>query len=333
MLLSSKIFVHVSIFLTLSFAQNITNVQQKVENGRIIIYFNLEGDGSESFDISVLASKDGKIITPKVIFGDLKYVQSGSNNYIWWEPKLEGLSLSNWDVELSAIPVEFTSIDFVFIPGGTFEMGCGLVIGCGKNEKPLHKVTIRDFLMSSTEVTQSQWKAIMGDNPSQFIGENLPVENVNWNDIQKFLNKLSNLTNKKHFLPSEAQWEYAAREGGETSIWPGTGSRKELQDYSWYKFNSSQRTHNVGTKKPNSYGLYDMGGNVSEWCLDWYDRKYYEYSSQGNPQGPKKGWFKVQRGGNWTSESKQLKCQNRTYGTVVESSNEVGFRVVRMVYE
>lgn len=165
-------------------------------------------------------------------------------------------------------------------------------------ETPQHEVKIsKTFYMQTTEVTQAQWKAVMGNNPSYFKGENLPVENVSWIDVQEFISKLNvKEETEKYRLPTEAEWEYACR-AGSNGKWFFGDNESMLEDYVWFGFNSSDSTRAVGKKKPNSWGLYDMHGNVWEWCQDWYKIDYYKASPGKNPQGPSSGKKRVARGG------------------------------------
>ena len=191
-------------------------------------------------------------------------------------------------------------ITMVSIPGGTFEMGCPFGdIRCPKSDQlPYHTVTISAFKMSAYEITQGQWEAVMGSNPAYFdeCGSNCPVEWVSWNEVQDFIEELNNQTGKQYRLPTEAEWEYAAR-AGTTTIWYCGDYESCLDDYAWYSVNSGDKTHPVGQKQPNAWGLYDMSGNVWEWCSDWYNANYYSESPSTNPQGPDKGEERVLRGG------------------------------------
>ena len=182
-----------------------------------------------------------------------------------------------------------TGMLFVLLSGGEFMMGNqnGLY-----REKPGHKVELSAYLISKTEVTQKVWKKIMGDNPSHFKGDNLPVEQVSWYDCQKFCKKVGVK------LPTEAQWEYACRGGSSYNYCYGNDEGK-LINYGWFQSNSNKRSHPVGKKKPNAYGLYDMHGNLWEWCADWFDEYYYRESSKKDPVGPVKGRKRVVRGGSW----------------------------------
>ena len=184
--------------------------------------------------------------------------------------------------------------NMVFVEGGTFQMGSNE----GDDEKPIHTVTVGDFYIGKYEVTQKEWEAVMGSNPSNFKGANRPVENVSWNDIKEFLQKLNFKSGKQYRLPTEAEWEYAARGGNQGQNFKYSGSNS-IDEVAWYNGNSSSQTHEVGQKQPNELGIYDMSGNVWEWCSDWYDANYYSSSPSKNPQGPSSGSSRVLRGGSW----------------------------------
>jgi formylglycine-generating enzyme required for sulfatase activity len=192
----------------------------------------------------------------------------------------------------------FAAMEFVFIKGGCFEMGD--TFGDGENdEKPVHEVCVDDFYLGKYEVTQGQWEKVMENNPSNFKGRDNPVERVSWNDVQQFIERLNNQSGRKHRLPTEAEWEYAARSGGKREKWSGTSQEADLGQYAWYSNNSGGQTHPVGEKRPNGLGLYDLSGNVEEWCADWYDGNYYTNSPKDNPSGPGNGQYRVLRGGSW----------------------------------
>jgi formylglycine-generating enzyme required for sulfatase activity len=210
--------------------------------------------------------------------------------------------------------VNGTIIEMVAIKGGTFQMGSKE----SRDEQPIHSVTINGFSIGKTEVTQAQWKSIMGSYPSNFKGDNLPVENVSWDDVQIFIGKLNAKTGKSYRLPSEAEWEYAAGKIDEIS----------LGDYAWYDTNSNKTTHPVGTKQPNQFGLYDMGGNVWEWCNDWYEETYYSKSQPENPKGPSTASSRVRRGGSWLDGPSYCRVAFRGNGTPVIRSYNLGFRLV-----
>ena len=202
---------------------------------------------------------------------------------------------------IETIVVNGVEFNMVKIEGGTFSMGATSEQGSDAydSEKPVHSVTLSDYYIGETEVTQELWEAVMGSNPSYCKGNNQrPVEGVSWNDCQEFINKLNRLTGKNFRLPTEAEWEYAAR-GGKYSkdyVYKYSGSNN-ADEVAWCYDNSGDETHPVKTKKANKLGLYDMSGNVWECCNDWYNENYYRNSPQTNPTGPSKGEFRVLRGG------------------------------------
>ncbi len=319
----------ISIALSFGFTQKITNVTQKIENGRVVINYDLKGN-DKYYDITLSATKDGETISPFAIAGDVNEVSPGKNHEIWWEPVLEGRDLHGWTVSLEA---EWNLFDMVFVKGGSFKMGCtSEQSDCDGDEKPVHTVTVSDFYMSATEVTQAQWKEVMGNNPSYFKGDNLPVEIVSWNDIQKFLKKLNQQSGKNYRLPTEAEWEYASRGGVETN---GRSSQTQyagsnnIDAVAWYSGNSGSKTHPVAQKQPNELGLYDMSGNVWEWCNDWYDEDYYSKSPQNNPQGANRGEYRVLRGGSWSYFARNCRVANRHGNYPDYRGSIVGFRLVR----
>jgi formylglycine-generating enzyme required for sulfatase activity len=191
--------------------------------------------------------------------------------------------------------------NMVEVEGGTFTMGCTSEQGnnCKKNEIPMHSVQLNSFYIGRFEVTQEQWDAVMGSNPSRFNDcADCPVENISWDDAQYFINKLNSMTEKEFRLPTEAEWEYAARGGKNSKGFKYAGS-DEIALVAWHGRNSGNRTHKVGEKIPNELGLYDMTGNVWEWCSDWYAEDYYSNSPKNNPTGPAFGTYRVLRGGSW----------------------------------
>ena len=226
------------------------------------------------------------------------------------------------------IPVkDGISIDMVRVEAGTFTMGATPEM---KNpydyEKPTHRVTLtNDYYIGKYEVTQALWQTVMGNNPSNFKGDNLPVEKVSWDDCQVFLNKLNRITGKMFRLPTEAEWEYAARGGNKSRGYQYSGSNN-LSDVAWYDDNSGNKTHAVGTKQPNELGIYDMSGNVSEWCQDWYGE--YNSSSQVNPTGANSGSYRVGRGGCWGSGARRFHSSCRGCGTPGGRYNNIGLRLV-----
>ena len=223
--------------------------------------------------------------------------------------------------------VDGVSFEMVFVQGGTFTMGCTIEQGsdCFDEEKPAHQVTVNSFNIGKYAITQAQWKALMGNNnPSGFKGDNLPVENVNWYDVQEFIRKLNAHTGKNYRLPTEAEWEYAARGGNKGGGYKYSGSNN-INDVVWYISNNGNKTQPVGTKRPNELGIYDMSGNVLEWCNDWYED--YSGLSRTNPQGPPSGTNRVLRGGGWSSGAQHSRISIRYQRTPDFRFNNIGFRL------
>jgi formylglycine-generating enzyme required for sulfatase activity len=210
-------------------------------------------------------------------------------------------------------------VTFKMLPvaGGTFQMGAQSTDPNGQNydadaygdESPVHQVTLSAFTIGETEVTQALWEAVMGSNPSYFKGSDLPVETVSWDDCQTFITKLNQLTGKTFRLPTEAEWEYAARGGNQSKGYKYSGSNT-IDDVAWYYDNGGSKTHAVGTKQANELGIYDMSGNVWEWCSDWYDS--YSSSSQTNPTGAASGSYRVLRGGSWNYNARFCRVSLRS---------------------
>ena len=227
-----------------------------------------------------------------------------------------------------SIPVkDGISIDMVRVEAGTFTMGATAEMKePWEDEKPTHRVTLtNDYYIGKYEVTQALWQAVMGHNPSYFKSDNLPVESVSWDDCQDFLSKLNRITGKTFRLPTEAEWEYAARGGNKSRGYQYSGSNN-LLDVAWFWDNSGCRTHAVGTKQANELGIYDMSGNVWEWCQDWYG--YYSSSSQTNPTGANSGARRVYRGGSWYFDARYCRSSCRNSSSPDRRSYCLGLRLV-----
>ena len=233
--------------------------------------------------------------------------------------------------------VSGVTFNMIRVSCGTFYMGAQKDNQNGKNydseaydrEKPVHSVTLSDYYIGETEVTQGLWKAVMGTNPSDEgfgIGDNLPVNNVSWNDCQEFIKKLNQKTGKTFRLPTEAEWEYAARGGNKSRGYTYSGSNN-IGDVAWYIGNSNWKVHPVKSKTQNELGLYDMSGNVWEWCNDWYKSDYYANSPSTNPQGPSSGSFRVERGGSWLSDARFCRSSDRDGDLPGGRGNHYGFRL------
>lgn len=235
--------------------------------------------------------------------------------------------------------VKDISFEMMEVTGGSFMMGSEEYY-----EKPIHEVAVNDFLLGKYPVTQALWEAVMGNNQSEFKGDNRPVEEVSWYDAVAFCNALSELLGKVKVykgsretieidytangfrLPTEAEWEYAARGGKQQEGYTYAGGN-DPHLIGWYDENRHHETKPVGLKQPNALGLYDMSGNVWEWCNDWYGEKYYEESLSSNPKGPKTGSFRVLRGCSWIFHPHFLRVSNRSSYHPVDRGSSVGFRL------
>ena len=224
-------------------------------------------------------------------------------------PPSPTLGTSSYTPNIREFTVNGVSFQMVEVRGGTFTMGATSEQGdANDDEKPTHEVTLSDYYIGKTEVTQALWEAVMGNNPSYFQGKSLPVENISWNDCKTFIVKLNALTGKTFRMPTEAEWEYAARGGSKSRGYKYSGSGN-IDEVAWHKDNSEEKTHEVGTKRPNELGLYDMSGNVWEWCNDWYGD--YSSASQTNPKGPDSGANRIGRGGGWWYYARGCRCSIR----------------------
>ena len=223
----------------------------------------------------------------------------------------------------------FATPEMVYVEGGTFVMGCTDEQNeCGNAEYPVHEVTVSSFYLGKYEVTQVLYEAVMGENPSDFKDcPNCPVESVSWSEAVAFARQLSAMTGQRYRLPTEAEWEYAARGGSKTQAFRYSGG-DSLALVGWYENNSDSKTHPVGGKGANELGIYDMSGNVWEWCIDWNDGDYYENSPATNPQGPEQGKNRVLRGGCWSWPEKHSRITRRSGSGPDSRGNQIGFRVV-----
>jgi formylglycine-generating enzyme required for sulfatase activity len=242
-------------------------------------------------------------------------------------------ALVAYRVGRSRAPLPVPDIKLAYIPAGEFMMGSASSDydpGNVSGKRPQHKVRIsKGFNMGVTEVTQAQWRTLMGYNPSEFRGDDLPVENVSWYGAVRFCKKLSRATGKRYRLPTEAEWEYACRAGTQTAFCFGDDPDL-LGEYAWWAENSEGRTHPVGQKKPNAFGLYDMHGNVEEWCSDLFYEEYYAASPSTDPENTSTGIFRVLRGGSYlpTSFASYCRCAAREATYARMRDDESGFRIV-----
>jgi len=232
----------------------------------------------------------------------------------------------SWEVREEHVD-EVTGIVLVHVAGGAFYMGCD-EFGSLPREQPVHVVSLSDFWMAEHEVTRRQWALVMGEEAQPVEDEERPVTGVSWYEAAAFAGELSTLTGLPYRLPTEAEWEYAAREGGRVCTWSGTSDIWELSSYAWYAANSGGWSHPVGSRRPNALGLYDLSGNVWEWCHDWYSPEYYVRSETNDPQGPALGIKRVLRGGSWDNSAIDCRAAFRLAYRPDVSSAYIGFRIV-----
>lgn len=231
------------------------------------------------------------------------------------------------------VKVKDVKFDMIFVKGGTFQMGATPEQKPGppeQNEYPVHEVKLDNYYIGKYEVTQELWEAVMGENPSQHKdGKEYPVENINWYDAENFVKKLNEISDYTFVMPTEAQWEYAARGGNKSKGYLYCGSN-DINRVGWYVDNSSG-PHKVGELEPNELGLYDMTGNVGEWCRDWI--ALYTDEKQDNPQGPESGELKVWRGGSFFNFLQYVRPSWRGYCFPDRANDFFGFRLAMEVPE
>ena len=295
-----------------------TNVDAYQEGKNIIITYDTDKTGFADF---VFCSTDGGRTWGdplRQVTGDVnKQVPAGSHRIVWdvlsEREKFEGANICfKVEVNSGKFTVNGVSFEMVRVEGGTFRMGATSEQKdeAWDREKPVHSVTLSGYYIGKTEVTQVLWEAVMGINPSRFKGDYLPVENVSWDDCQEFIRKLNSMTGQNFRLPTEAEWEFACRGGNNSRGYKYSGSNN-LGSVAWYDGNSGNKTHPVGTKAPNELGIYDMSGNVWEWCADWYGD--YSSGAQTNPTGPYGGSNRVYRGGSWNYDVGRCRSSNRDF--------------------
>lgn len=263
--------------------------------------------------------------------------QSSGSSKLWWAIGIAVgivavivvcsiLTLDTLPRADETITVNGVSFGMMKVQGGTFTMGATSEQGsdAGSDEKPAHQVTLSTFSIGETEVTQELWQAVMGSNPSNFKGAKRPVEQVSWEDCQNFIRELNSLTGRRFRLPTEAEWEYAARGGNKSNGYKYSGS-SDIDKVAWYDVDSEGETFVVATKQPNELGLYDMSGNVWEWCQDWEGS--YSTSSQTNPTGASSGFVRVSRGGSWNCDARFCRVSRRHYFTPSYRNYYLGLRL------
>ncbi|RLB81767.1 MAG: hypothetical protein DRH17_08070 [Deltaproteobacteria bacterium] len=349
--------------------ERVTNVRAEQQGNQVFIYYDLTGHEGK-YQVKVRGSSNGGKdfdLPMKSVSGDIgKGIRPGRGKTIIWDATRDIRQLygDNFVFEVEATGAEkkrFTNsvgMKFVYIKPGTFMMGSPSSEKGRDSDETWHKVTLtKGFYMQTTEVTQGQWKAIMGNNPSYFknCGDDCPVGDVSWNDVQEFIRKLNRMEGtNKYRLPTEAEWEYACRAGSEDALYTGPirilgkNNAPALDEIAWYGGNScvdynggcdcsgwSEKqyscsrcgTHPVGGKKPNAWGLYDMIGNVWEWCQDWYGD--YPRGHVTDPAGPSSGSYRVYRGGSWYGDARYCRSARRYNNSPGFRYIDLGFRLAR----
>ncbi|MCB5247163.1 MAG: formylglycine-generating enzyme family protein [Candidatus Cloacimonetes bacterium] len=328
--------------------QKVTNV--RVEQDPTLRYykisFDLSGNPDELYYIKAAPYREGRELNnPRYLTGQgiAAPCAPGKGLQVFWEPILAGQEPEGWQFNLSAFAIPKNMIR---VEGDSFQMGSN---DGGSDEKPVHQITVSSFWIGKYEVTQAEWREVMGSNPSNWIGDRLPVEKVSWFDAVDYCNRRSvkegltpcyngsgnNITcdwsANGYRLPTEAEWEFAARGSKLNKGYKFSGSN-DIGSVAWYGGNSSNNTHVVGTKTANELGLHDISGNVWEWCWDWYDSGYYDKSPGSDPRGVGSGSYRVLRGGSWSSIDGSCRVADRFGVSPSYKSNVNGFRVARAVF-
>ncbi len=329
----------VGFFSTNVFAQTASDLKFYQDGKTIVLTYSLD----KTANVSVQVSTDGGVTYSeplKHVSGDVgENVHAGNNRIVWdvlaeYE-KLIGekvmFKLTAGSSKCSFI-VNGVTFTMIYVQGGTFTMGATHEqTNTDSDEYPVHQVTLSDYYIGAEEVSQALWQAVMGNNPSFFKHSAKPVETVSWHDCQEFIRKLNALTGKTFRLPTEAEWEYAARGGNKSKGYKYSGSNN-IDDVAWYSGNvsalplNSQETQVGSTKNANELGIYDMSGNVSEWCADWYGS--YSNSAQLNPSGASSGYSCVVRGGWRHSTSSECRISARSSNRTGDSDITTGLRLV-----
>lgn len=313
------------------------NAEQNFKN--IIVSYDIKGSGiDDRYNIKLLCSTNGGRafgFPLEEVSGDIGYnIGGGNDKQIIWDVLSEVSSFSYTDVVFKVIaePISNDLVDMVFVEGASFIMGNN---SGEADEKPAHQVLLSDFYMSRTEITVGQYKEFCEQSGYEMpasnavYSDNHPITYVSHSDATAFCEWLSEISGKKYRLPTEAEWEYAAR-GGAQQDNTVTKASPDKDNYAWSRANTGGYGHNeVKLLKANSLGLYDMIGNVWEWCDDWYSSSFYRYSPPSNPKGPPNGKVKVARGGSWREPAEGISNMFRFYVSPTAKTNYLGFRIVR----
>ncbi len=320
-----------------------TNIQYEVESDEswISVIDGATNRSTEDYIVSLQVAKNSGVAREGVVrityYQNDKYLSSIKIKVIQGayippvSEEINNLTVS-WSPDVTREQHDIVSElikNMVLVNGGTFDMGSyddnAYTLG-----NVAHSVSLSDFQIGKYEVMQSEWEVVMGDNPSYFKRSDCPVENISWNECQEFVSELNRITGLSFRLPTEAEWEFAARGGNYSNGYEYSGS-DAVSMIAWFSDNSVDKTHTVGTKIANELGLYDMSGNVAEWCSDWYAHGYYSLSPQNNPQGPDSGTNRVHRGGSWSRDARPCVVSARKYCNPDLTYNYLGLRLVLSV--
>ncbi len=307
-------------------AQTVRGVSAEQQGQQVVVSYELQTDApcEVSLHVSLDQGKTWSDGLSQCTGAVGKNISSGRHS-ITWNVLAERTELWGDGIRfrVKASSKKSYEPEMVFVDGGTFMMGSN---SGEDDEKPVHEVTLSSYYIGKYEVTQAQWRAVMGNNPSYFQNcDDCPVEQVSWNDIQGYIQKLNAQTGKQYRLPTEAEWEYAARGGNKSRNYTFSGS-DDINSVAWYDGNSGDKTHKVGGKQYNELGIYDMSGNVWEWCADWYGN--YSSARATNPKGPSSGESRLLRGGSWYGNALFCRYAFRFRSNPDGRSLNRGFRLV-----
>jgi formylglycine-generating enzyme required for sulfatase activity len=315
-----------------TYAQKVSNIRAEQRGQDIVVFYSL--DTNLPCEVSLLLSQDNGLTwgSPlKNVSGDVgKNISAGEKQIVWkvLEEK-EYLVGDKMKFKVIANGRKSFEPEMIFVQGGSFLMGSkyGSFSRAQRDESPVHSVTLSSFYLGKFEVTQAQWRAVMVNDPSDFSGcDNCPVENISWEDAQEYLQKLNALTAKNYRLPTEAEWEYAAKGGKASRGYTYSGSN-DFWAVAWNFQNSGDKIHVVGTKQSNELGFCDMSGNVWEWCSDWYGE--YSGSSLINPTGASSGEYRVLRGG--SAYNQDVSMYRTSFRLANNPNTRLGDRGIRLV--
>lgn len=320
------LFLALLFYCCSNLAQSVSSVSATQQGQELVISYTLKTESPCEVSLYVSSDSGSSWQGPLAkCTGDVGKDISGGSRQIRWTVLEEREQLAGNGIQFKVVASGRKSFEpeMVLVEGGRFMMGSN---SGDDDEKPVHEVELSSFYIGKYEVTQAQWQAVMGNNPSYFKDcDQCPVENVSWDDVQEFIGKLNQKTGKKYRLPSEAEWEYAARGGKKSGGFKYSGS-DNIGTVACYDFNSNKKTKTVGTKFDNELGIFDMSGNVWEWCNDWYGS--YSGTFQRNPQGASSGQFRVLRGGSWGTVASYCRVTRRVRRIPGARDVNVGFRLV-----